>query len=189
MPSLPIDDSSLIINTLEFRWPFGRDVANLKDVGAGSPYFDMGSRLGCASGTLLEPQHRSPGFGHGKSVSGIGDLDARLLYLPYVKKKTILAVGLEAFFDTATSGRPRVGQDLARTHGDRRLSRPGRTRKPVRARLPVRVRRCRLGRSRRHQPQPARLLLRVGPGGRQELADRRSRQVIFDHEKRHHTRD
>jgi hypothetical protein len=32
-----------------------------------------------------------------------GDLDARLLYLPYVRKKTILAVGLEGFFNTATN--------------------------------------------------------------------------------------
>jgi hypothetical protein len=103
MQSLPIDDSSLIINTVEFRWPFGRDVANLKGVGAGSPYFDMGSRLGMR----LRARYSNlsvdlPGSGT-ESVSGIGDLDARLLYLPYVKKKTILAVGLEAFFDTATN--------------------------------------------------------------------------------------
>jgi hypothetical protein len=103
MQSLPIDDSSLIINTVEFRWPFGRDVANLKGVGAGSPYFDMGSRLGMR----LRARYSNlsvdlPGSGT-NSVSGIGDLDARLLYLPYVGKKTILAVGLEAFFDTATN--------------------------------------------------------------------------------------
>ena len=103
MASLPSDDSSLITSTIEFRWPFGRDVANLKGVGAGSPYFGMGSRLGMR----LRARYSNlsvdlPGSGT-SSVSGIGDLDARLLYLPYVKKKTILAVGLEAFFDTATS--------------------------------------------------------------------------------------
>ena len=103
MQSLPIDDSSLIVNTLEFRWPFGRDVANLKGVGAGSPYFDMGSRLGMRlRARYLNLSVDLPGSGT-ESVSGIGDLDARLLYLPYVKKKTILAVGLEGFFDTATN--------------------------------------------------------------------------------------
>ena len=103
MQSLPIDDSSLIINTLEIRWPFGRDVANLKGVGAGSPYFDMGSRLGMRLRTRYSNLSIDLPDSGTESVSGIGDLDARLLYLPYVGKKTILAVGLEAFFDTATN--------------------------------------------------------------------------------------
>jgi len=103
MASLPIDDSSLITNTFEFRWPFGRDVANLKGVGTGSPYFDMGSRIGMR----LRARYSNlsvdlPGSGT-ESVTGIGDIDVRLLGLPYVGKKTVLAVGLEAFFDTATN--------------------------------------------------------------------------------------
>jgi hypothetical protein len=103
MASLPVDDSSLITNTTEFRWPLGRDVANLKGVGAGSPYHDMGSRFAMR----LRARHSNlsvelPGSDT-YSVSGIGDLDARLLYLPYVGNKSILAVGLEGFFDTATN--------------------------------------------------------------------------------------
>jgi hypothetical protein len=58
MASLPQDDGSLITNTIEFRWPFGRDVANLK----------------------------------GESTDS-----------PFVSPKTIIALGLEAFFDTATN--------------------------------------------------------------------------------------
>ena len=46
MASLPDGDNSLVTNTVEFRWPFGRDVANLKGVGAGNPFYDMGSRWG-----------------------------------------------------------------------------------------------------------------------------------------------
>jgi hypothetical protein len=103
MASLPIDDSSLITNTIEARWPLGRDVANLKGVGAGSPYHDMGSRLAMR----LRARHSNLSFElpgpDTYSVSGIGDLDARLLYLPYVGNKSILAVGLEGFFDTATN--------------------------------------------------------------------------------------
>ena len=103
MADLPIDDSSLITNTIEFRWPLGRDVANLKGVGAGSPYHDMGSRFAMRlrarhSNLSVEIPDTDP-----YSVSGIGDLDARLLYLPYVGNKTVLAVGLEGFFNTATS--------------------------------------------------------------------------------------
>ena len=103
MASLPSDDSSLITSTIEFRWPFGRDVANLKGVGAGSRYHDMGRRWGMR----IRARHSQlsvdvPGAG-AYSVSGIGDFDARLLYLPYVGKKSILAVGLEGFFDTASN--------------------------------------------------------------------------------------
>ena len=94
MASLPSDDSSLITSTIEFRWPFGRDIANLKGVGAGSRYHDMGRRWGMR----IRARHSNlsvdvPGAGT-YSVSGIGDFDARLLYLPYVGKKSILAVGL-----------------------------------------------------------------------------------------------
>ena len=103
MVSLPIDDSSMVTNTVEFRWPLGRDVANLKGVGAGSPYHDMGSRFAMrirARNSNLSVDLPDPDT---YSVSGIGDLDARLLYLPYVGEKSILAVGLEGFFDTATN--------------------------------------------------------------------------------------
>jgi hypothetical protein len=103
MASLPIDDSSLITNTFEIRWPFGRDVANLKGVGAGSPYHDMGRRFGMRFRARYSNLSVTvPGSGP-SSLSGIGDMDARLLYLPYIGKKTILALGLEGFFDTATN--------------------------------------------------------------------------------------
>jgi hypothetical protein len=103
MVDLPIDDSSLITNTFEIRWPFGRDVANLKGVGAGSPYHDMGRRLAMRFRARYSNLSVTvPGSGS-SSLSGIGDMDLRLLYLPYIGNKTILAIGLEGFFDTATN--------------------------------------------------------------------------------------
>jgi hypothetical protein len=36
---------SLLTNTFEFRWPLGRNVANLKGEGKGSLFYDMGNRL------------------------------------------------------------------------------------------------------------------------------------------------
>jgi hypothetical protein len=103
MAGLPQDDGSLITNTIEFRWPLGRDVANLKGESADSPFNDMGKRFGMR----LRARYSNlsldvPGAGT-STVSGIGDFDLRLLYLPYVSPKTIIALGLEAFFDTATN--------------------------------------------------------------------------------------
>jgi hypothetical protein len=117
MVSLPDGDNSLVVNTVEFRWPFGRDVANLKGVGAGSPFYDMGTRWGArvrARTSNLSIDTPAPGI---LDVSGIGDFDARLLYLPYVSNKTIIATGLEVFFDTASndalgSGKTSLGPTL-----------------------------------------------------------------------------
>jgi hypothetical protein len=103
MMSLPVDNSSLIINNIEFRWPFGGDVANLTAAAPNSPYRDMGRKLGMRVRTRYSSLSVStPGSGT-SNVSGIGDFDVRLLYLPYVGKKTVLAIGLEGFFPTATS--------------------------------------------------------------------------------------
>jgi hypothetical protein len=103
MQSLPIDDGSLIINTVEARWPLGRDVANLKGEGAGSLFHDMGSKFGMRVRARYSNLSFATPDSDTYSVSGIGDFDARLLYLPYIGQKTIIAVGLEGFFDTATN--------------------------------------------------------------------------------------
>jgi len=112
MQGLPMDNSSLIINTIEFRWPFGRDVANLKGVGAGSPYHDMGKKFGMRIRARYSNLSLEMTDSETYSVSGIGDLDARLLYLPYVGTKTIIAIGLEGFFDTATNDALGSGKTL-----------------------------------------------------------------------------
>jgi hypothetical protein len=117
MASLPQDDGSLITNTIEFRWPFGRDVAKLKGEDTGSPFHDMGKQWGMRLRTRHSDLNLDLPEAGNTSVSGIGDFDARLLYLPYVRPKTIIALGLEAFFDTATndaigSGKTSLGPTL-----------------------------------------------------------------------------
>lgn len=97
---------SQVINTMEFRWPFGRDIANLKGAGPGSPFYDMGSRIGMRMRAKYQTLSLTdPGgdpFG-GNEVSGIGDFDMRILGLAYASKKVLVAPGLEAYFDTATN--------------------------------------------------------------------------------------
>jgi hypothetical protein len=97
---------SLLTNTFEFRWPLGRNVANLKGEGKGSLFYDMGNRLSMR--VRARYQHLSvdtPGASpfDTSEVSGIGDFDARVLGLAYTGKKLIVAAGLEAFFDTASN--------------------------------------------------------------------------------------
>lgn len=97
---------SLLTNTFEFRWPLGRNVANLTGKGKGSLFYDMGNRLSMR--VRARYQHLSvdtPGASpfDTSEVSGIGDFDARVLGLAYTGKKLIVAAGLEAFFDTASN--------------------------------------------------------------------------------------
>ena len=97
---------SLLTNTFEFRWPLGRDVANLQGSKAGSPFYDMGNKLSMRvraryQNLSVDDPTVTP-FGTSQ-VSGIGDFDARLLGTAYASKKLIVAAGLEAFFDTASN--------------------------------------------------------------------------------------
>ena len=97
---------SLLTNTFELRWPLGRNVANLQGAEAGSLFRDMGSQFGARIRARYQGLSvNTPGavpFGTSE-VSGIGDLDARVLYLAYASSNLIVATGLEAFFDTASN--------------------------------------------------------------------------------------
>lgn len=89
--------------TYEFRWPFGQDVSNVVGKGPTGTLYGLGTKFGMrvrakySNLSLTVPGQGTAG------VSGIGDFDARLLYLPYVSAKLFIAVGLEAFFNTATN--------------------------------------------------------------------------------------
>jgi hypothetical protein len=97
---------SLITNTFSLSWPLGRNIANLRGDKKGSFFYDMGQKASLRFRARY--QHLSidtPGaapFGTSE-VSGIGDFDARLLYLAHTSRKLIVATGLEAFFDTASN--------------------------------------------------------------------------------------
>jgi hypothetical protein len=99
---LPVDNSSLITNTFEFRAPLGRDLANLTNQKAGI-FNDLGSRHALRLKVRTKSLNVDTGEGQNTNISGIGDLDLRWLYIPYVTNKFGIAGGLEAFFPTATN--------------------------------------------------------------------------------------
>jgi outer membrane protein assembly factor BamA len=106
MAELDDPGGSALTTTFEFRWPLGRDVANLRGDESGSLFYDMGKKFGAR----IRARYKNlsvdtPGvapFG-ASEVSGIGDFDARVLYMAYASKKLIVVPGLEAFFDTASN--------------------------------------------------------------------------------------
>ena len=106
---------SLRTNIAEYRWPLGRDLANLRGEEGGSLFYDMGSKFGMRfRARYLNLSVDTPGAGlFGTSeVSGIGDFDARLLYIAHASKKLVVVPGLEAFFDTASNDALGTGKTL-----------------------------------------------------------------------------
>jgi hypothetical protein len=98
------DAGSQIRNIMEFRLPLGRDMANVIGQEEGG-LRDLGSKFQLrVRGYFnhLSINDTSAALG-ANSISGFGDLDARFLWIPKVTKRLGLAVGLEAFFNTASS--------------------------------------------------------------------------------------
>jgi hypothetical protein len=92
-------DNSSITNTIEMRVPLGEK-------------WTVRTRVRRSS-LSLDPD----GDGLSTEVSGIGDMDARVLYVPYQTQKRALVFGLEGFFDTASnrflgSGRTAIGPQI-----------------------------------------------------------------------------
>jgi hypothetical protein len=100
------DGGSLIAPTFEFRMPLGADLANLTNQKQGI-YNDLGQRF--ALRLKFRPQQNlnldDPGGNPlaATNISGIGDMDFRVLAVPYANNKWGIATGLEAFFPTATN--------------------------------------------------------------------------------------
>lgn len=106
MTELVDPNGSQITNTFEFRFPFGRDIADLRGHGGGHWMFDMGKsmagRIKVRYKTLSLDNPDSEPFGT-MEVTGIGDLDGRFLWVPYATGSWGVAPALEAFFNTATN--------------------------------------------------------------------------------------
>ena len=106
MAELKDDGGSLLKHTAEFRWPLGRDIANIRGDEKGSLFYDMGKmfslRFRANYQNLSVDNPSNAPFGTSE-VSGIGDFDARLLAIAYASKRVVIAPGLEAFFDTASN--------------------------------------------------------------------------------------
>jgi hypothetical protein len=115
LAQLPNDGGSLITNTAEFRLPLGRDIANLRGDGPGSLFYDMGERFQLRTripyqNLSIDNPAEAP-FGT-SDVSGIGDINFRLLSVAYASQKLIIAPGLEVFFDTASNDALGSGKTL-----------------------------------------------------------------------------
>jgi hypothetical protein len=110
MAELDDPGGSLITSTYELRWPLGRDVANVTGEDDGF-YSQLGRKFGMrvrARYQRLSLDTGGGGFGT-TGVSGIGDIDARVLYMAYASRRIIIVPGLEAIFDTATN--PALGNE------------------------------------------------------------------------------
>ena len=105
MRQLVNDGGSLIKHTMEFRWPMGADVANIKGANAGI-FSDMGKnfalRFRAYYSSLSVGNPEGDPFAS-KNASGIGDYDARILAIAYSSGSFVLAPGLEAFFNSASN--------------------------------------------------------------------------------------
>lgn len=105
MASLPDSKGSYLTNILEFRWPLGKDLAKIKGVDNEHVLNNLGAKFG----TRVRLRYKdlnlaTPGAGlfENSNVSGIGDIDMRVLWLAYANKKMIMVPGLEATFNTSS---------------------------------------------------------------------------------------
>lgn len=115
MATLPHQGGSLITNTYELRWPMGGDMARLQDEEEGGLYSDMGKRAAFRvkarqMSLSRENPDESP-FGTSE-VSGIGDLDLRLMGIFHSSKSLLVAGALEASFDLASNNYLGSGKTL-----------------------------------------------------------------------------
>ena len=100
------DNGSLITSTFEFRLPFGRDLANVAKLDNEHLIYQLGQKFGARMRfrykSLNVTTTDDNGMDVNSNISGIGDIDARLLTVIPVSKKFLLAPGFEATFNTAT---------------------------------------------------------------------------------------
>jgi len=112
MAELYEPNGSAITNTFEFRWPIGRDLAELKGKESGDRIWNMGKEWA----GRLKIRYKNVSIDNPESefgtmeVSGIGDMDARIMWIPYATSKWGVAPGFEAFFNTASN--PALGNGV-----------------------------------------------------------------------------
>ena len=106
MARLPNASSSYLTNFLEFRWPLGRDIAKTAGIENEGLVYELGKKFGARMRfryrNLNIETHDSNSFNN-SSVSGIGDIDMRVLWLAYGNRKIIIVPGLEATFNTSSN--------------------------------------------------------------------------------------
>ncbi len=106
MAELPNSNGSYLTNVLEFRWPLGRDVAKVAGIENEGLVHDLGKKFGARMRFRYRDLNLdTPGEGlfNNSNVSGIGDIDARILWMAYGSKNLIIVPGLEATFNTSSN--------------------------------------------------------------------------------------
>lgn len=97
---------------MEFRAPMGRDLANVTGSEAGT-LVDLGSRWAVRlRGYYNTVSLNDAATNTTTTYSGIGDFDARILYVAKANQKFAIAPGLEAFFNTASNDVVGAGQNI-----------------------------------------------------------------------------
>jgi len=105
MAALKDQGGSLLTSTFELRLPLGRDLANVLGTDNENLIYDLGTKFGSRIRTRYKNLNiDNPGEApfDNSNVSGIGDLDVRVLYMAYASKKLLVVPGLEVTFNTAT---------------------------------------------------------------------------------------
>ena len=106
MAELPNKAGSMLTNTLEFRWPLGRDIVKVAGIENESLIYDLGAKFGARVRIRYKDLNiENPGNApfNNSNISGIGDIDARVLWLAYASKSLIMVPGLEATFNTSSN--------------------------------------------------------------------------------------
>jgi len=97
---------------VELRAPMGRDLANVTGQEAGA-LVDLGSRwAGRLRGYYNTVSLNDEATNTSTTYSGIGDFDARVLYVAKANSKFAIAPGLEGFFNTASNEVVGAGQNV-----------------------------------------------------------------------------
>jgi hypothetical protein len=95
------DAGSQVRGIMEFRAPLGRDLANYLGKEAGF-WRDLGSEFAIRFRAYYNDLTLKDSDGSYNSVSGIGDFDARFLWLAHASSSFAFAPGIEAFFNTSS---------------------------------------------------------------------------------------
>jgi hypothetical protein len=105
MAGLADGSGSYLTNYLEFRLPLGRDVVKAAGLENDHLIHDLGKKFGARVRFRYKDLNLAvPGSGafDNENVSGIGDMDMRVLWMAYGSKNVIIVPGLEATFNTAS---------------------------------------------------------------------------------------
>jgi len=98
MQQLKDNGGSQFRTIMEIRAPLGRDLANV--IGKeGGVWGNMGSKFQLR----FRGYYNSYNNNEGPTISGIGDFDARFLWVAHANRKWAVAPGLETFFNTASN--------------------------------------------------------------------------------------